>query len=72
MDIKLEKLDVLQHIMESDYLSMTDGLEKIFIKKVKKAKSYLADNEEKLAEEEIEEYKSGRLYNWSFFMRDEK
>lgn len=68
MEVQLDQLQVLKALMESDYLSVTDGLEKIFIKKVKKSKTHLAVNDSKKTEEEIEEYKSGRLYNWDSFM----
>lgn len=68
MEVQLEQLHVLKGLMESDYLSMTAGLEKIFIKKVKKSKTHLAVNDAKETEEELEEYKSGRLYNWDSFM----
>lgn len=67
MEVQLDKLEVLKKIVETDYLSMTEGLEKIFIKKVKKSKSHLAENDFKSTETEIEEYKNGRLYNWDFF-----
>ena len=66
MGVQLDELKVLKNIVETDYLSMTNGMEKIFIKKVKKSKSHLAENDAKSAETEIEEYKNGRLYNWDF------
>lgn len=68
MEVQLEQLHVLKGLMESDYLSMTAGMEKIFIKKVTKSKTHLAINDSKETEEELEEYKSGRLYNWDSFM----
>lgn len=63
IDINKDKL-----LLEQDYLSMTEGLEKIFLKKFKKSKKHLAENDKKSTEEEIEEYKAGRLFSWDLFM----
>jgi hypothetical protein len=58
-------------LLEQDYLSMTAGLEKIFLKKFKKSKKHLAENDKKFTEEEIEDYKAGRLLSWDLFMKPE-
>lgn len=68
MNDKLNPQNSMQGLQESDYLSMTAGLEKIFIKKFKKSKKHLAVNDKKFTEEEMEDYKAGRLLNWDFFM----
>ena len=72
MAVKLEKLNILNQLLESDYLSMTQGLDKIFLKSNKKSKMHLALNDKKSTEEEMEEYKAGRLYNWTSFMKKSK
>ncbi|WP_136668571.1 hypothetical protein [Flavobacterium sp. H122] len=68
MDLQLNKQDKALQLLESDYLSMTDGLDKIFLKKFKKSKKHMAVNDKKFTDEEMEEYKAGQLLNWDFFM----
>jgi hypothetical protein len=68
MDIKINKQNKTQGLQESDYLSMTEGLDKIFLKKFKKSKKHMAVNDKKFTDEEMEEYKAGQLLNWNFFM----
>ena len=53
MNDKLNPQNSMQGLQESDYLSMTAGLEKIFIKKFKKSKKHLAVNDKKFTEIEV-------------------